>query len=104
MALFTHVRALTREFAPAITEHKWAERGHVPVFVDGTAIEVDEELFEGAGIGYDCFDIDQGSAAQGGFRRPRGIDLTADGRAYRTKGAGRHLPGGNCEEQPCAHP
>ena len=42
-------RKMAKRIAPAVIEHETGERGYVPVFVDGTEIEVDGELFEGAG-------------------------------------------------------
>lgn len=46
-------RALVRDVAPQVVEAERDARGYVPVFVDGTAIEVDGDLFEGAAQGYD---------------------------------------------------
>ena len=40
---------MAKRIAPAVIEHEAEERGHVPVLVDGTEIEVGGELFEGAG-------------------------------------------------------
>ena len=45
-------RSLARQAAPAVVEHGAAVRGYVPVFIDGTAIEVDGTLFEEARRGY----------------------------------------------------
>ncbi|MCZ0943860.1 MAG: transposase [Gammaproteobacteria bacterium] len=42
------LRHLTAALAPAVVEHEVSERGYVPVFVDGTGIEVDGRLFEHA--------------------------------------------------------
>ncbi len=47
--LLEAARRLARRVAPAVVEHEVAERGFVPVFVDGTEIEVGGALFEGAG-------------------------------------------------------
>ncbi|MDZ7670959.1 MAG: hypothetical protein U5Q16_16620 [Gammaproteobacteria bacterium] len=47
------VRRLTAQVAPAVIEHEVSTRGYVPLFIDGTAIEVDGDLFEGARRGYD---------------------------------------------------
>ena len=52
-ALHRVARDLARQLAPTAVAHEVAERGYVPVFVDGSAIEVDGALFEGAGKGYD---------------------------------------------------
>lgn len=55
-----HVLSLQRlaqhvaeQVAPAVIAHQVTTQGYVPVFIDGTAIEVDGRLFEGAGKGYD---------------------------------------------------
>ena len=40
---------MAKQIAPAVIAHEVGERGHVPVFVDGTEIDVGRELFEGAG-------------------------------------------------------
>ncbi len=45
-------RTLTEQIAPAVIEHEATSKGYVPVFIDGTAIEVDGRLFEGAAKGY----------------------------------------------------
>ena len=47
--LLEAARRLAGRVAPAVIEHEVAARGWVPVFVDGTEIEVGGELFEGAG-------------------------------------------------------
>lgn len=47
------VRDVSRSLAPSVVTHEVEERGYVPVFIDGTAIEVEGALFEGAGVGYD---------------------------------------------------
>lgn len=52
-ALLGVARRLTAQVAPAVIKHEVAQRGYLPVFVDGTAIEVEGELFEDAGRGYD---------------------------------------------------
>ena len=52
-ALHRVTRDVARQLAPTAVAHEVAERGYVPVFVDGSAIEVDGALFEGAGKGYD---------------------------------------------------
>ena len=51
--LLAVARGLAAQVAPAVVEHEAAVRGYVPVFVDGTAIEVDGKLFEEARRGYD---------------------------------------------------
>lgn len=47
--LLAAARRLARRVAPAVVAHEVAVRGFVPVFVDGTEIEVGGALFEGAG-------------------------------------------------------
>ena len=42
------LRHLSASLAPAVVAHEVSERGYVPVFVDGTGIEVDGRLFEHA--------------------------------------------------------
>ncbi len=44
---------MARRIAPAVIDHEIAEKGYVPVFVDGSGIEVSGECFEGAGQLYD---------------------------------------------------
>ena len=51
-ALTGVARRLTGRVLPAVARQEVAQRGFVPVFLDGTAIEVDGALFEGAGTGY----------------------------------------------------
>ena len=46
-------RSLAQRLAPAVAAHEVRCRGYVPVFIDGSAVEVDGALFEGAGRGYD---------------------------------------------------
>jgi len=45
-------RQLVRQVAPAVIAHAQETKGYIPVFVDGTAIEVSGQYFEGAGKGY----------------------------------------------------
>lgn len=52
-ALLGVARGLVRQVAASVIEGERDARGYVPVFIDGTAIEVDGELFEGAAPGYD---------------------------------------------------
>ena len=46
-------REMAGQVATAVMEHEAAVRGHVPVFIDGTAIEVDGRLLEEARRGYE---------------------------------------------------
>ena len=41
-------QAVSQQVAPTVIAHEVATRGYVPVFLDGTAIEVDGDHFEGA--------------------------------------------------------
>ena len=72
------LRHLSASLAPAVVEHETAERGHVPVFVDGTGIEVDGRLFEHAARlctgerGYRLHGIFVGGLWVGGRLRPGG--------------------------------
>jgi hypothetical protein len=45
-------REAARKVVPEVTSHLRRTRGYVPLFLDGTAIEVDGTHFEKAGIGY----------------------------------------------------
>lgn len=42
---------VAKEVAPLMMEHELDERGYIPVFVDGSAIEVSGKYFEGSGVG-----------------------------------------------------
>lgn len=46
-------RKAARQVAPTVIEHELSEKGYVPVFMDGSGIEVSGEYFEGAGKLYD---------------------------------------------------
>ncbi|HGX91964.1 MAG TPA: IS1380 family transposase [Candidatus Tenderia sp.] len=52
VALEAVVQSVAQEVIPAVIAHEVAQRGYLPVFVDGSAIEVDGHLFEGAAKGY----------------------------------------------------
>lgn len=47
------VRGTADQIVPSVIEHELETRGYVPVFLDGTAIEVDGQYIEGAKHGYD---------------------------------------------------
>jgi len=51
-ALSDVVNKLTHRIARDVIDHEQSEKGYVPIFVDGTGIEVDGRLFEGAAYGY----------------------------------------------------
>ena len=46
------IRACTMQIASGVIAHEVATRGYVPIFVDGSAIEVDGRYVEGARVGY----------------------------------------------------
>ena len=72
------LRHLSASLAPAVVEHGTAAKGHVPVFVDGTGIEVDGRLFEHAAKlytgerGYRLHGIFVGGLRVSGRLRPGG--------------------------------
>jgi len=46
-------RKLTAKVAPSIISHEMETRGYVPLFMDGTGLEVSGRYFEGSAVGYD---------------------------------------------------
>jgi len=46
-------RHLTKQVAPSVISHELEHRGYVPLFMDGTGIEVSGRYFEGSAIGYE---------------------------------------------------
>ncbi len=72
---------LARQVAPAIVEHCVKTQGYVPVFVDGTAIEVDGRLFEHARKGYNgeqqywLHNVFLGGLWASGLLHPGGVDV-----------------------------
>lgn len=72
---------LARQVAPAIVEHCVKTQGYVPVFVDGTAIEVDGRLFEHARKGYNgeqqywLHSLFLGGLWASGLLHPGGVDV-----------------------------
>lgn len=82
-ALQSIARHLARHLAPTILDHQVETLGYVPVFVDGTAIEVDGRLFEGAGKGYDgtlqywLHGVFVGGLWASGRLHPGGVDVAA---------------------------
>lgn len=50
--LLSLARSLSQQIVPAIIQHELDQKGYVPLFIDGTAIEVDGALFEEAAKGY----------------------------------------------------
>ena len=82
-ALQPIARHLARHVAPTLLDHQVEARGYVSVFVDGTAIEVDGRLFEGAGKGYDgslqywLQSVFVGGLWASGRLHPGGVDVAA---------------------------
>ena len=72
---------LAQQVAPAVIEHQVAALGYVPVFVDGTTIEVDGRLFEGARKGYNgepqywLHNVFVGGLWASGALHPGGVDV-----------------------------
>lgn len=63
-ALWGVARQLAQRVAPAVVSHERSTRGYVPVFIDGTGIEVDGKLFERSRT---CYDGSQGYWLHGVF-------------------------------------
>lgn len=80
-ALLGVARQVTAQVAPAVIEHEVATRGYLPLFIDGTGIEVDGELFEGAARGYDgqqqywLHGVFLGGLWSSGRLHPGGVDV-----------------------------
>ncbi len=51
-ALTQVTNELSRQIAPEVIRHERESKGYIPVFIDGSAIEVEGQLFEDAGVGY----------------------------------------------------
>ncbi|USE39450.1 transposase [Endozoicomonas sp. SCSIO W0465] len=51
-ALYGVIRDLCRQVAPDVIEHVVKEKSYLPIFLDGTEIEVDGHLFQEAKVGY----------------------------------------------------
>ena len=81
-ALEAVVQSVAREVAPAVIAQEVAHRGYLPVFVDGSAIEVEGRLFEGAAKGYNghmqywLHGVFLGSAWAAGRLHPGGVSVT----------------------------
>lgn len=77
------VGSVAAELAPEVIAHEQRCRGYVPVFVDGSAIEVEGRLFEGAGKGYDgtqqywLHGVFVGGLWAAGQLHPGGVAVTA---------------------------
>lgn len=80
------VGSVAAELAPEVIAHEQHCRGYVPVFVDGSAIEVDGRLFERSGKGYDgtqqywLHGVFVGGLWAAGHLHPGGVAVTADWR------------------------
>ena len=93
-------RFLTGQVAPAVVEHEVAVRGYVPVFIDGTGIEVDGKLFEEARRGYDgarqywLHGVFIGSLWASGRLHPGGVDVAGGWREQFDRDVAPCLPVG----------
>ena len=93
-------RRLAARVAPAVVDHEVAARGYLPVFVDGTAIEVDGALFEKARVGYDgtrqywLHGVFVGSLWASGRLRPGGGDVAGGWRRQLERDVAPLLPDG----------
>jgi len=82
-ALLEVARRLSQAIAPKVIAHELATRGYVPLFIDGTAIEVDGQLFEQAAPGYSgetqywLHGVFIGSLWSSGRLHPGGVDVAA---------------------------
>jgi hypothetical protein len=82
-ALLAVARRLSQAIAPAVIAHEVATHGYVPVFIDGTAIEVDGQLFERAAPGYNgetqywLHGVFLGGLWSSGRLHPGGVDVAA---------------------------
>jgi len=80
-ALADVARRTTAQVLPAVAHHEVSRRGYVPVFLDGTAIEVDGDLFEGAAKGYNgerqywLHNVFVGGLWASGRLQPGGVDV-----------------------------
>jgi len=81
-ALEAVVQSVAREVVPAVIAHEVDSRGYLPVFVDGSAIEVEGRLFEGAAKGYNgqvqywLHGVFLGGAWAAGRLHPGGVSVT----------------------------
>jgi hypothetical protein len=82
-ALLAVARRLSQTIAPAVIAHEVARCGYVPLFIDGTAIEVDGQLFEHAAPGYNgepqywLHGVFIGGLWASGRLHPGGVDVAA---------------------------
>ena len=81
-ALGALVQTMAREVAPQVIAHEVAQRGYLPLFVDGSAIEVEGHLFEQAGRGYNgrnqywLHGVFLGGLWAAGHLHPGGVSVT----------------------------
>ena len=76
------VQSVANEVAPMVIEHEVSTRSYLPVFVDGSAIEVEGRLFERAAKGYNgvqqywLHGVFLGGAWAAGRLHPGGVSVT----------------------------
>ncbi len=81
-ALEAVVQSVAREMVPQVIAHEVSQRGYLPLFVDGSAIEVEGRLFEQAGKGYNgqvqywLHGVFLGGAWAAGRLHPGGVSVT----------------------------
>lgn len=81
-ALEKVVQSVAQQVAPQVIAHEVAQRGYLPVFVDGSAIEVEGRLFEQAGKGcngqnqYWLHGVFLGGLWAAGHLHPGGVSVT----------------------------
>ncbi len=99
-ALLGVARKLASRVAPEVVSHEVSEKGYVPVFVDGTGIEVDGALFEGAGKlcdgrrGHWLHGVFVGGLWAGGRLRRGGVDVAGGWRGQLEHDVAPLLPEG----------
>ncbi len=99
-ALLGVVPRLTAQVAPAVIEREVSSWGNVPLFADGTAIEVDGELFEGAAHGYGSevqywlHGVFLGGLWASGRLHPGGVDGAQGWREQLDRDIASAIPGG----------
>jgi len=81
-ALEAVVQSVAQALMPSVIEHEVANRGYLPLFVDGSAIEVEGRLFERAAKGYNgqlqywLHGVFLGGAWAAGRLHPGGVSVT----------------------------
>lgn len=93
-------RQVAQQVAPAVIDHYNTTLGYVPVFVDGTAIEVDGRLFECAHKGYNgepqlwLHNVFVGGLWASGQLHPGGVDVAKGWQTQLAEDVAPLLPGG----------